>query len=76
MTNQKVKRMESVEAIEIMPPDIKNLIYEVRNKQVMVDSDLAILYQVETKALNRAVKRRLNRYIGDLLIYSTLIMSI
>lgn len=65
MTNQKVKRMESVEAIEIMPPDIKNLIYEVRNKQVMVDSDLAILYQVETKALNRAVKRNIKLFSED-----------
>lgn len=41
MTNQKVNKMESVEAVEIIPPDIKNLIYVVRNKQVMVDSDLA-----------------------------------
>ena len=65
MTNQKVKRMESMEAIEIIPPDIKNLIYVVRNKQVMVDSDLAILYQIETKALNRAVKRNIKRFSED-----------
>ena len=65
MTNQKAKRIESVEAIEIIPPDIKNLIYVVRNKQVMVDSDLAMLYQVETKALNRAVKRNIKRFPED-----------
>ena len=65
MTNQKVKRMESMETIEIIPPDIKNLIYVVRNKQVMVDSDLAILYQIETKALNRAVKRNIKRFSED-----------
>ena len=59
--------MESVETqiVEIMPPDIENLIYVVRNKQVMVDSDLAMLYQVETKALNRAVKRNIKRFPED-----------
>ena len=40
---------------------LKELIYVVRNKQVMIDSDLAMLYQVETKALNRAVKRNVKR---------------
>ena len=59
--------MESVETqiVEIMPPDIENLIYVVRNKQVMVDSHLAMLYQVETKALNRAVKRNIKRFPED-----------
>ena len=57
MADQKVREMEPVETqiVEIMPPDVENLIYVVRNKQVMVDSDLAMLYQVETGALNRAV---------------------
>ena len=36
--------------------EIKNLIYEIRGKQVMLDSDLAHLYQVETKRINEAVK--------------------
>ena len=35
---------------------IENLIYEVRGKQVMLDSDLAKLYEVETKRINEAVK--------------------
>ena len=35
---------------------IKNLIYVIRGQQVMLDSDLAMLYQVETKNLNKAVK--------------------
>ena len=61
------KEMEPVETqiVEIMPPDIENLIYVVRNKQVMVDSDLAMLYQVETGALNRAVKRNIARFPED-----------
>ena len=42
--------------------DIRNLIYVVRNQQVMLDSDLAMLYQVETKVLNQAVKRNIQRF--------------
>ncbi|AIM35261.1 DNA-binding protein [Sphingobacterium sp. ML3W] len=41
---------------------IKNLIYTIRGKQVMLDNDLASLYQVETKNLNRAVKRNIERF--------------
>ena len=37
----------------------------MRNQQVMIDSDLAMLYQVETKALNRVVKRNINRFPED-----------
>lgn len=46
----------------ISPKDIRNLIYTIRGKQVMLDSDLAALYQVETKNLNRAVKRNIERF--------------
>ena len=42
--------------------DIKNMIYTFRNQQVMVDSDLARLYQVTTGNLNKAVKRNLSRF--------------
>ena len=41
-------------AVELVQSDIKNLIYVVRNQQVMLDSDLAMLYQVETTRLNEA----------------------
>lgn len=46
----------------INPIEIENLIYTVRGKQVMMDSDLAVLYQVDTKILNKAVKRNNNRF--------------
>ncbi|MBS7233144.1 ORF6N domain-containing protein [Flavobacterium psychroterrae] len=46
----------------ISPEELKNLIYTIRGKQVMVDSDLASLYQVETKNLNKAVKRNIERF--------------
>lgn len=48
--------------IEISDVTIKNLIYVVRGQQVMMDSDLAMLYQVETKVFNQAVKRNIERF--------------
>ncbi len=48
---------------EILKKDnIENMIYEIRGKQVMLDSDLAILYHCETGNLNRARKRNANRF--------------
>ena len=41
---------------------IKNMIHEIRGHRVMLDSDLARLYEIETKALNRAVKRNIDRF--------------
>ena len=41
------------------------LIYEVRGQRVMLDSDLAAIYGVETKALNRAVRRNVSRFPKD-----------
>lgn len=41
------------------------LIYEVRGERVMLDSDLASIYGVQTKALNRAVKRNRDRFPKD-----------
>jgi phage regulator Rha-like protein len=40
-------------------------IYVIRGQKVMLDTDLAELYQVETKGLNRAVKRNPTRFPGD-----------
>ena len=51
--------------VEITQPSIEKMIYVIRDKQVMLDSDLAILYQVETGALNRAVKRNISRFPED-----------
>ena len=45
--------------------NIQSLIYVFRDKQVMVDSDLASLYRVETGNLNRAVKRNISRFPED-----------
>ncbi len=44
--------------------DIKNMIYEIRGKQVMLDSDLAKLYQCKngTKEINQAVKNNIEKF--------------
>jgi hypothetical protein len=47
------------------------LIYEIRGQRVMFDSDLASIYGVETKALNRAVKRNLDRFPKDFVFQLT-----
>ncbi len=44
---------------------VQNLIHEIRGQKVMLDSDLARLYQVETKVLNQAVKRNIKRFPED-----------
>ena len=47
---------------EISNEEIKNLIYTIRGKQVMLDSDVAMLYNYETKKVNQAVKRNIDRF--------------
>ena len=44
--------------------NIENMIYEIRGKQVMLDSDLAKLYNVETKRINEAVKNNPDKFPG------------
>ncbi len=50
---------------------IKNLIYTIRGHRVMLDSDLAMLYKVETKALNQAVKRNIKRFPSNFMFQLT-----
>lgn len=47
---------------DISNEEIKNLIYTIRGKQVMLDSDVAILYHYQTKRINEAVKRNKERF--------------
>ncbi len=52
--------------MSIIPTEnIQNKIYFIRDKKVMLDSDLAELYQVETKRLNEQVKRNIDRFPSD-----------
>ena len=52
-------------------PSIQDLIYEFRGYQVMLDMDLAKIYQVETRALNQAVKRNINRFPPEFMFQLT-----
>ncbi len=52
---------------------IQNRIYEIRGERVMLDFDLAALYEVETKALNQAVKRNAKRFPADFMFRLTLV---
>ena len=56
-----------IEKKELVSRDdnIRNLIYSIRGMQVMLDSDLAELYQIETKYMNRAAKRNEVRFPDD-----------
>ncbi len=48
--------------VQLSTENIENRIFVIRNQQVMIDRDLALLYGVETKVLNQAVKRNINRF--------------
>lgn len=50
------------EQLLVKKNDIQNRIYTIRGVHVMLDSDLARFYGVETKTLNRAVKRNSERF--------------
>ena len=53
--------------MELQP--IQSKIYEIRGQLVMLDFDLAELYQVETKRLKEAVRRNIERFEGDDFMY-------
>ena len=61
--------MDKITAMEISL--IQNRIYEVRWYKVMLDFDLAVLYGVETKRLNEAVKRNSERFPADFMFRLT-----
>ena len=47
------------------------MIYEIRGQKIMLDSDLAALYEVETFNLNKAVKRNIERFPNDFMFQLT-----
>jgi len=50
---------------------IQNKIYEVRRQKIMLDFDLAELYEIETKNLNLAIKRNIIRFPSDFMFQLT-----
>lgn len=53
------------------PSQIEKMIYVIRGQKVMLDSDLASLYEVPTKVFNQAVKRNLERFPADFMFQLT-----
>ena len=53
---------EDLNVVKYEPENIKNMIYTIRGKQVILDSDIARLYEVETIKLNQSVKRNKERF--------------
>ena len=51
--------------------NLKQFIFEIRGMQVMLDSDLALCYGIETKKLNQAVKRNIERFPEDFMFQLT-----
>ena len=67
MAQKKKNPMKTIDAVTkydklIATPAIENMILNIRGAQVMIDRDLALLYGVETKVLNQAVKRNIERF--------------
>ena len=56
---------EQLDTVKYETENIKNLIYTIRGKQVMLDSDVAMLYQYTTKNINKAMKRNIDRFPED-----------
>jgi hypothetical protein len=56
---------------EFVMTEVRQRIYSIRGSQVMLDSDLAQLYQVATKALKRAVRRNIQRFPDDFMFELT-----
>lgn len=59
--------MDNLIPVEI----IENKIYVIRGQKVILDKDLAMLYEVETKNLNKAVKRNIERFPDDFMFQLT-----
>ena len=64
-TNQEQADNQELASVVTDIKDITSLVYVIRGKQVMIDSDLALLYQVETKNLNKAAARNEDRFPDD-----------
>jgi ORF6N domain len=63
--------MSNGNEIELSEELVSNKIYYIRNQKVMLDSDLAMLYGIETKVLKQAVKRNISRFPEDFMFEIT-----
>ncbi len=61
--------MKETATTDLVPQEIiESKIYIIRGKKVMLDKDLALLYQVETRALKQAVRRNIERFPAEFML--------
>lgn len=58
-------------ANDLTQPKVESLIFTIRGRQVLLDNDLAMLYGIETKQLNRQVNRNIERFPDDFMFQLT-----
>ncbi len=66
-----MNKIEVKDIIEISEENFKNLIYEVRGQQVMLDTDLAKIYGYSTKTFNQQVKNNIEKFDADFMFQLT-----
>ena len=70
-TQKPIKSADEVAICDIKSINIESMIQVIRGQQVMLDSDLAMLYGVENKRLNEQVKRNITRFPSDFMFQLT-----
>lgn len=65
------KKKEERNGLTLIETDIQEQIYRIRGYNVMLDSDLASLYDIETKVLNQSVRRNIDRFPEDFMFQLT-----
>jgi len=68
--NDKLNSNE-IQPLHLTESDIEKMIVTIRGEQVLIDRDLAYIYQVEVKQMNRQVKRNIERFPGDFMFQLT-----
>ena len=62
MARRKTEKTDNLAPNPLMELDVEKMIRVVRGKQVLLDRDIATLYGVETRVINQAVKRNIERF--------------
>ena len=75
MAEDKKKEID-VTVIEVTEEYLKEKLYEIRGKRVLLDADLAEIYGYDTKGFNRQVKNNIEKYIAILVLGTKINMKI
>ena len=70
MTEDKKKELDST-VIEVTEEYLKDRLYDIRGKRVLLDADLAEIYGYDTKGFNRQVKNNIEKFDGDFMFELT-----